>query len=1076
MFGITGFIFSFLFSWSSFEHRVELAPLYTQSSKSAIGRSEEVEVELTAPAIHVSAKAGRIGANLGYFYLQKELKLSEHHMMKIMEKYPWIMYLKVDTNLRPTVEVLKSFGFRDKDVRSMLEKVPPILGINHEWTLPEKLISIQKMFNLNRAGLVKLVVHQPFLLTCSIDRNIKVSEFLSETVGLSPESIRNCLLCCPEVAMSGITKMAACWSVLTDIYGLSDKQARALVMYYPIVLTHRTLKTIQDKVSFFSEELNMSPPFREVQKVIMRYPQLLCIDPNIFMRPNAALLRKYLELDREGIAKLISFFPSALGYNPRTLERSIRKSLFMLTGLEEYTTEQGIEEDDIDNIEIFQGEVQDINNLNILQPVIGQGLPLSIADIQSIERVASSILNVEDGDILSLHILPSSMNPFLFINENNNDDTNDNICNDENNNENDGSMKKTDSRTVVTTFNCNDISRSQRKTEREDDVSISNENSVGENREVEREDIDVDIDDYDDHSFEIQENLDFYETRSKGVEREKENKDESSNLNAYEITGVDVLAEIVARSRIKMEGKQGLFIHPTPNITNIIAAVGSGIFLETENLLDTGAMAGPGARAEVTLKNFFPSNQFVSDKGTSTSPEQVQDSEESDLDTGSVILRGQEHNSTAFGNMRRSSGSNTNMNTHTAAAHAVVEIEAMRLMMIVYSTLNIDKSRALGVVKSAPWVLSYRPERSLRMLSTIGFSLGMSRSELSKLVRSYPRVLSLSVDGKIKDVLTALAVTASTCLLLSDTDTYIERASLFKTRKGAEKGAIEQDGEGENELVKDLMSLASALPPSYKGSGIEQNKNGDHELINDEANNRNTGTDNSGVQCCTLALTRRRDPVRTMVRTAVLKWPLLLGTSMSKITAGLEEVLALEVPYDQLIQIIRRNSKTQSKWKAKVLSMAKDAKLKKDIKIKKDMEKKYRDEDLSRTYYENEIDFNDDFDEIKMDSEAEMEIVIIKEEEKKKAKLEKKKKKAEFIEKIKKVLKPILDKNLSTTTSITTLPVSGIASGKKKDPKENVIDLEMTAIVLDIEIDDKKRKKKKISVVSDKKMKTTIPK
>ena len=70
MFAITGFIFSFLFSWSSFEHRVELAPLYAQSSKSAIERSEEVEVELTAPAIHVSAKAGRIGANLGYFYLQ----------------------------------------------------------------------------------------------------------------------------------------------------------------------------------------------------------------------------------------------------------------------------------------------------------------------------------------------------------------------------------------------------------------------------------------------------------------------------------------------------------------------------------------------------------------------------------------------------------------------------------------------------------------------------------------------------------------------------------------------------------------------------------------------------------------------------------------------------------------------------------------------------------------------------------------------------------------------------------------------------------------------------------------------
>ena len=1091
MFAFTGFFFSFLFSWSSLERRIELSPLYAQSSKSAIGRSEEVEVELTAPAIHVSAKAGRIGANLGYFYLQKELKLSEHHMMKIMEKYPWIMYLKVDTNLRPTVEVLKSFGFRDKDVRSMLEKVPPILGINHEWTLPEKLISIQKMFNLNRAGLVKLVVHQPFLLTCSIDRNIKVSEFLSETVGLSPESIRNCLLCCPEVAMSGITKMAACWSVLTDIYGLSDKQARALVMYYPIVLTHRTLKTIQDKVSFFSEELNMSPPFREVQKVIMRYPQLLCIDPNVFMRPNAALLRKYLELDREGIAKLISFFPSALGYNPRTLERSIRKSLFMLTGLEEYTTEQGIEEDDIDDdiddIKIFQGEVQDINNLNILQPLIGQGLPLTIADIQSIERVASSILNVQDGDILSLHILPSSMNPFLFINENNSDNTdaNDDIYSDENNNvnnnnENNVSKRKTESHIVITNSDHNDINRTQVNAEGEIEISVDEGNSDDEEyREVERGD--VDVDDYDDDSLEIQENLDFYETRSKGDEREKENENENNKLSA-ESTGVDVLAEIVARSRIKMEGKQGQFIHPLANITNILTSVGSVVSLETEAYIDAGAMAGPEARAEVTLKNFFLSNQFISDEDTIMSQETVQDSVESESDSGSAILRGQEHYSAVDAKMRRSSGSNTNMNTPTAAAHAALEIEAMRLMMIVYSTLNIDKSRALGVVKSAPWVLSYRPERSLRMLSTIGFSLGMSRSELSKLVRSYPRVLSLSVDGKIKDVLTALAVTASTCLLLGDTDAYIERASLFKTRKGAEKGAIEQDGEGENELITDLMSLASALPSSYKGSGIGKDKNGDDVVSNDESNNRNAGTDNSGVrtdnsgvQCCTLALTRRRDPVRTMVRTAVLKWPLLLGTSMSKITAGLEEVLALEVPYDQLIQIIRRNPKTQSKWKAKVISMAKDAKLKKDIKIKKDIEKKYRDEDLSRTYYENEIDFNDDFDEIKMESEAEMEIVIVKEEEKKKAKLEKKKKKAEFIEKIKKVLKPILKKNLSTTTSFTALPDSEIISGKKKDPKDSKIDIDMTAIVLDIEIDDKKRKKKKTSNVSNKKVKATIP-
>ena len=51
-------------------------------------------------------------------------------------------------------------------------KTPSILAINHEWTLPEKLISLQKMFNLNRIALVKVVVSQPYLLTSSIERNL----------------------------------------------------------------------------------------------------------------------------------------------------------------------------------------------------------------------------------------------------------------------------------------------------------------------------------------------------------------------------------------------------------------------------------------------------------------------------------------------------------------------------------------------------------------------------------------------------------------------------------------------------------------------------------------------------------------------------------------------------------------------------------------------------------------------------------------------------------------------------------------------------------------------------------------
>ena len=1014
------------------------------------------DVGANTAAIQVSIGGGRIGANLGYFYLQKELKLSEHHMVKIMEKYPWIMYLKVDTNLRPTVEVLKSFGFRDKDVRTILEKVPPILGINHEWTLPEKLISLQKMFNLNRAGLVKLVVHQPFLLTCSIDRNIRVSEFLSETVGLSPESIRNCLLCCPEVAMSGITKMAACWSVLTDIYGLSDKQARALVIQYPIVLTHRTLKTIQDKVSFFSEELNMSPPFREVQKIIMRYPQLLCIDPNVFMRPNVALLKEYLELDREGIAKLISFFPSALGYNPKTLERAIRKSLFMLTGLEEYSSARGSggeelgDDDDEDDLGIFEGEVQDVSNLALGDLRRG---PISL-DLQSIELAASSILDVKDGDILSLHILPASLNPFLSRQGR------------------EGGV--VEPHIIISSTGQEGTSRIQVKTDTHilADDGIQAALSMNQDENEYEDGDDEENDDY--NYFDGSDDLFGYETgeyesgnEKKGrAQKDSDSKSSSSGSgNPTQSVGVDVIAEAVARIRAKIDGKQSV---SGVSIADVISTALSSNNPPlpppalTPDPVPIPVLGPNSVPALVPVPDPIPAfvpGPFIGDELTMMAVDvAVQSEREVDVaDSLNDVTHSFESSWTAAtatstaaatATSTASSTATSTSTTHTVAAHAANEIEAMRLMMLLYSTLSIDKARALCVVKSAPWVLSYRPERSLRTLSTIGFSLGMSRTELSRLVRSYPRVLSLSVDGKISEVLTALANAAAESLLLENTEEYLIRASLFKVRKSAPKTADDLEIDSESELVTDLLDLAGVYTESTGKTHDEwlENKAGDGIISRDPVKSKADESEASaaGVACCSIALARRRDIVRTMVRTAVLKWPLLLGTSMGKINAGLDEVRALQVPFGQLIQIVRRSPKTQLKWKTKVLDLVIAAKIKQEMKIKRAAEKKCKDELSSRTYYEHEIDSSDDLEESHMDSEADMEVLIVKEEEMKKAKLEKKKKKAEFIKKIRKVLKPIFknvsgsrSSSLNTAEDAVVIDVEVGKKLKKKKEKEN---------------------------------------
>ena len=94
---------------------------------------------------------------------------------QVILKHSWEC-LKVDSNLR-------SFGFRAQHVRSVVSSVPSVLAINCQWTLPEKLLSLQRMFGLSRP-------RQPLLLTSSIER--------------TQEQLRALLQACQRVAMTGL--------------------------------------------------------------------------------------------------------------------------------------------------------------------------------------------------------------------------------------------------------------------------------------------------------------------------------------------------------------------------------------------------------------------------------------------------------------------------------------------------------------------------------------------------------------------------------------------------------------------------------------------------------------------------------------------------------------------------------------------------------------------------------------------------------------------------------------------------------------------------------------------------------
>lgn len=192
---------------------------------------------------------------LTFFYLKYELKLGEATLMKILTKHSWITYLKVESNLKPTIEVFKSFGFKDRDIKLMIELVPSILGINHEWTLPEKLISLQQMYSLNRANLVRIITSQPWLLSSSINRNLEVSNFFVENMNLNSDEVKKMIINYPTVTMTSINVLRSSWSILTDIYGLDDDIARKMCVKYPRLLSRSLVNDADERIKFFGEEL-----------------------------------------------------------------------------------------------------------------------------------------------------------------------------------------------------------------------------------------------------------------------------------------------------------------------------------------------------------------------------------------------------------------------------------------------------------------------------------------------------------------------------------------------------------------------------------------------------------------------------------------------------------------------------------------------------------------------------------------------------------------------------------------------------------------------------------------------------
>lgn len=100
-------------------------------------------------------------------------------------------------------------------------------------------------------------------------------------------------------------------------------------------------------------------------------------------------------------------------------------------------------------------------------------------------------------------------------------------------------------------------------------------------------------------------------------------------------------------------------------------------------------------------------------------------------------------------------------------------------------TLSMSFENATSVIRQLPNLLSYRLSRSCNLLLSLKVTLNMTSEDLTKCVKLYPRMFSLSVDAKIRPVLQILTDAAihlrnQECKVATDDDCSRNVAAIIK--------------------------------------------------------------------------------------------------------------------------------------------------------------------------------------------------------------------------------------------------------------------------------------------------------
>ncbi|KAI3807566.1 hypothetical protein L1987_23496 [Smallanthus sonchifolius] len=262
----------------------------------------------------------------------------------LIESFPRLLFLSVESNMKPVVDFLQHIGVPKGCIRNVLLLYPPILFydiekdikprrqvftkvygedtefgkmlLKYPWILStsiqknyEEILAFLYADKVAEVSICHAIKSWPLLLGCSVAKLKLMIDHL-RVIGVTEKTLSKVIATSPQLLIQKPREFFQVVSYLKGL-GLEEESVGRVLGRCPEIFMTNIDKTLRKKVEFLSE-LGVSK--KHLPRVIRKYPELFVCDVNNSLLPRMTYLLK-IGLSKREIAFMVGRFSPLLGYS-----------------------------------------------------------------------------------------------------------------------------------------------------------------------------------------------------------------------------------------------------------------------------------------------------------------------------------------------------------------------------------------------------------------------------------------------------------------------------------------------------------------------------------------------------------------------------------------------------------------------------------------------------------------------------------------------------------------------------------------------------------------------------------------